>query len=37
MVYEEDQSDIYNIMLNPPKTIIDPEQSAILPGMQKCN
>lgn len=30
MVYEEEQQEIYNILLNPPKTIVDPIQSGIL-------
>lgn len=29
MVYEEEQQNIYNILLNPPKTVIDPLQSGI--------
>lgn len=34
MVYEEEQQDIYNILLNPPKTVIDPLQSGISPENQ---
>lgn len=29
LVYEEDQQDIYNLLLNPPKTVIDPLQNGI--------
>lgn len=28
MVYEEEQQKIYNILLNPPKTVIEPLQSS---------
>jgi hypothetical protein len=34
LVYEEEQQEIYNILLNPPKTVIDPLQSGILPENQ---
>lgn len=34
MVYEEEQQDIYNILLSPPKTVIDPLQSGISPENQ---
>lgn len=34
MVYEEEQQSIYNILLNPPKTVIDPLQSGISPENQ---
>lgn len=33
MVYEEDQSDIYNILLNP-NVVVDPLQNGILPGIK---
>lgn len=29
LVYEEEQQDIYNLLLNPPKTVIDPVQNGI--------
>lgn len=29
LVYEEEQQDIYNLLLNPPKTVIDPLQNGI--------
>lgn len=29
MVYEEEQQDIYNILLNPPKAVVEPQQGGI--------
>lgn len=29
LVYEEEQQDIYNLLLHPPKTVIDPLQNGI--------
>ena len=29
LVYEEEQQEIYNILLNPPKAVIDPLQNGI--------
>lgn len=29
LVYEDEQQDIYNLLLNPPKTVIDPLQNGI--------
>lgn len=29
LVYEEEQQDIYNLLLNPPKTVIDPVQNGM--------
>lgn len=29
LVYEEEQQDIYNLLLHPPKTVIDPLQNRI--------
>jgi hypothetical protein len=36
IVYEEEHQEIYNILLNPPKTAIDPHQNKVSPENQIC-